>query len=201
TPKDFEGKKYGGWGSPMEDAMLKGIMEKNNADFGKLKIINIGTADFFTSVQRDVDFCWIYYGWDGISAELKGVSLNFIKLQDVDSELDFYTPVIMTSASVIEKDPETVRKFLRATSKGYEYAIEKPEEAAEILLEYAPEIDRELAIASQKYLAKEYKSDAKRWGEMKKEVWETYGNWMYKNGLLESELNVEEAFTNEFLPE
>ena len=36
------------------------------------------------------------------------------------------------------KDPETVRKFLRATSKGYEYAIEKPEEAAEILLEYAP---------------------------------------------------------------
>ena len=36
---------------------------------------------------------------------------------------------------------------------------------------------------------------------MKKEVWETYGNWMYKNGLLESELDAEEAFTNEFLPE
>ncbi|HHV97693.1 MAG TPA: ABC transporter substrate-binding protein [Clostridiaceae bacterium] len=201
TPKDFEGKKYGGWGSPMEDAMLKGVMEKYNADFNKLTIVNIGMADFFTSVQRDVDFCWIYYGWDGIAAELKGIPLNFIKLQDVDPELDFYTPLIMTSESLIEKDPEMIRKFLRATAKGYKYAIEKPEEAAEILLEYAPEIDRQLAIESQKYLAKEYIADAKRWGEMKKEVWETYGNWMYKNGLLESELDAEEAFANEFLPE
>ena len=27
SPKDFEGKKYGGWGSPMEVATLKGLME------------------------------------------------------------------------------------------------------------------------------------------------------------------------------
>ena len=36
NPKDFEGKKYGGWGSPMEEAMLKGIMDKNGADFLRL---------------------------------------------------------------------------------------------------------------------------------------------------------------------
>jgi len=200
NPKDFEGKKYGGWGSPMEEAMLKGIMDKNGADFSKLQIINIGTADFFTSVQRDVDFSWIYYGWDGVAAKLKGIPLNFIKLQDVDPELDCYTPVIMSSEKVLEKDPEMVRKFLRATAKGYEYAVENPEEAAGILLKHAPEIDQQLAIESQKYLAGEYISDSKKWGEMRKEIWETYGDWMYEKGLLESQLNAEEAFTNEFLP-
>ncbi|MDZ7837529.1 MAG: ABC transporter substrate-binding protein [Actinomycetota bacterium] len=33
TPADFEGKLYGGWGSPMEEAMLKGLMEKYGADY------------------------------------------------------------------------------------------------------------------------------------------------------------------------
>jgi len=62
TPADFEGKKYGGWGSPIEEAMLKGLMEKYGADFSRLEIVNIGASDFFTSVERDVDFTWIYYG-------------------------------------------------------------------------------------------------------------------------------------------
>jgi len=33
SPRDFEGKKYGGWGSPMEEAMLKALMQKEGADF------------------------------------------------------------------------------------------------------------------------------------------------------------------------
>lgn len=200
TPKDFEGKKYGGWGSPMEEAMLKGVMEKSSADFSKLQILNIGTADFFASVQRDVDFSWIYYGWDGVAAELKNFPINFIKLQDVDSDLDFYTPVIIANEELLKKNPNMVKKFMKATSKGYEYAVANPEDAVADLLKHAPEIDEKLAIASQKYLANEYISDAKRWGEMKLDIWETYGNWMYEKGLLEDKLDAKEAFTNEFLP-
>jgi ABC-type nitrate/sulfonate/bicarbonate transport system substrate-binding protein len=67
SPKDFENKRYGGWGSPMEEAMLKALMEKEGADFSKLEMIDIGASDFFTSISRDVDFAWIYYGWDGDS--------------------------------------------------------------------------------------------------------------------------------------
>ena len=46
TAKDFEGKKYGGWGSPMEIAMLKGLMEIEGGDFNKLDIIDIDASDF-----------------------------------------------------------------------------------------------------------------------------------------------------------
>lgn len=201
TPKDFEGKKYGGWGSPMEVATLKGLMAIDNGDFSQVEIVDIGALDFFTAVNEYVDFTWIYYGWDGISAELKDFPINFIRLQDVDPNLDFYTPVIIASEDYLAKNPETARKFLRAVSRGYAYAIENPEEAADMLLVDNPEIDRDLAVASQKYLANEYQGDAGQWGVMNETIWTNYSKWMYDQGLLEKELNVNEAFTNEFLPQ
>ena len=37
SPKDFEGKRYGGWGGPAEEATLKTIMDKHQADFNKVE--------------------------------------------------------------------------------------------------------------------------------------------------------------------
>lgn len=200
TAKDFEGKKYGGWGSPMEEAMLKGLMKIEGGDFDKLETVDIDSLDFFTSVKDHVDFTWIYYGWDGVAAELQNYDINFIKLQDVEPALDFYTPTIIAHDDLLEQRPQLAEKFLRATSKGYKFAIEQPQEAGKILVKYLPELDEEMVIASQEYLAKEYQAQAPRWGEMKKEVWETYGKWMFDNDLLENKLDAEKAFTNDFLP-
>jgi len=199
TPADFEGKKYGGWGSPTEEAILKTLMEGYGADFSKLELVNIGASDFFTSVERDVDFAWIFYGWDGIKAELTGFDLDFMLLQDVDPMLDFYTPVIIASQDTIDNDPGLVADFLEATQKGYEYAIDNPQEAAEILLEESSELDSELVAASQEYLAGNYISYAEGWGYMKESIWEDFGNWMYDSGLLAGRFDAGSAYTNEFL--
>ncbi|MGM0365059.1 MAG: ABC transporter substrate-binding protein [Actinomycetota bacterium] len=200
TPADFEGKKYGGWGSPMEETMLKGLMEKYSADFSKLEIVNIGATDFFTSVQRDVDFAWIYYGWDGIRAELIGFPLEFMLLQDLDPVLDFYTPVIIASETTIKNEPELVRRFLEATEKGYQFSIQDPIAAADIFLKDNSELKKDMLSASQQYLSKNYISHDEGWGYMKKEIWEGYSGWMFEKGLIASPLKVEEAYTNEFLP-
>lgn len=200
TPKDFEEMRYGGWGSPMEEAVIKGIMKKHGADFSKVRMVNIGSTDFFAAVKRDVDFAWIYWGWAGIEAELRGMELNFVELAVEDPALDYYTPVLIANEDTLTKRPELVKKFLKATSRGYEYAIAEPEEAAELFLKAVPELDRELVMASQKYLSKEYQADAPRWGEMKESVWKNYAEWMYSNQLIEKELEYKEAFTNDFLP-
>lgn len=201
SPKDFEGKTYGGWGSPIEEAMIKGLMEKEDGAFSTVEMVDIGASDFFTSVENEVDFAWIYYGWDGVKSELMDFPINFIKLQEVEPALDFYTPIIIASEETLENDPELARRFLRATTKGYEFSIDNPGEAVESLLKHAPEIDRDLAILSQEYLAKEYRAEADRWGVMKAEIWENYTNWMTERGLLENELDIEKAYTNEYLPE
>jgi ABC-type nitrate/sulfonate/bicarbonate transport system substrate-binding protein len=199
TPADFEGKKYGGWGSPTEVAMLRGLMEKFNADYSLLEIVNIGASDFFTSVERDVDFAWIFYGWDGIKAELSGFDLDFMLLQDVDPVLDFYTPLIIASEDMIKDDPELVRDFLEATNKGYSFAINDPQKAAGILLAENSELDENLVAASQKYLAGKYINNDQDWGFMELKIWEDFSGWMHEKGLLGKELDAENAFTNEFL--
>lgn len=201
SPKDFVGKKYGGWGSPAEHAMIKSLMDKYGADVSKVEEVNIGTADFFSSVEKDVDFSWIFYGWDGIQAELKKFPLNVIMIKDEDPALDYYTPVLIASEKTIGENPELVKKFLAATDKGYQFAIAHPEESAEILLANAPELDPELVRASQRWLADKYQDDAPQWGLQKQEVWENYARWLNDNGLLETEIDAAAAFTNDFLPE
>lgn len=201
TPKDFEGKSYGGWGSPVEKSVINSLMKTQNADVEKVKIVNIGDADFFTAVKKDIDFAWIYYGWTGVEAELRGEKINMIYLTDYSEKLDYYTPVLTTNEKMISENPDTVKAFVQAASKGYEFAIENPEDAADILIKAAPDLDAELVKKSQAWLASKYKDDADRWGEQKLEVWENYASWMLENGLLEKELDAKKAFTNEFLPE
>ena len=201
TPKDFAGKSYGGWGSPVEETVIASLMKQENANPDDVSIINMGDTDFFTAVKRDVDFAWIYYGWTGVEAELRGEKINMIYLTDYSKNLDYYTPVLATNEEMIKTNPDTVKAFLKATSKGYQYAIDEPEKAAEILIAAAPDLDADLVRKSQEWLASKYTDDAPRWGEQKLEVWENYANWMYENKLLEKQLNAKEAFTNEFLPE
>ena len=201
SPKDFEGKTYGGWGSPSENAILDAVMKKENVEFSKLKVLDIGEDDFFTAVNKNVDMMWIFEGWTAIEAKQKGIDLNYISLRDLDERLDYYTPVIISNETLLDENPELAKKFLSATSKGYNYSIENPEEAAKILVRYAPEIDEDLAIESQKFLAKEYISDAARWGEMKDSVWNNYTEFLREYNLIEKDLKASDAYTNEFLPE
>jgi len=200
SPKDFEGKIYGSWGTEIETAFIKTMMEKENADVEKLEVIDIVSYDFLTSITNDVDFQWIYYGWDGIAAEEKGVDISFIKLQDIDERLNFYTPIIITSETLIEEDPDLVKRFLSAATKGYEYVAANPEEAVKDLLKHAPETDVDIATASQIYLADEFIADSKGWGYMEDSIWTTFSDWMFENGVIAKELDVEKAYTNEFLP-
>ncbi len=199
-PKDFEGKKYGGWGSASEEATLKTVMLKAGADPDKLDIINIGASDFFTVINRDIDFAWIFYAWTGIEAEIRGVPLNTIMVKDLDPALDYYTPVLFTTEQVIEDSPELVRDFLAACAMGYQYAAENPDQAADILISQVPEIDSELVKRSQRWLSPRYIDDAPRWGEQKKEVWQNYTRWMSEHKLLPGDVDVDLAFTNKFLP-
>lgn len=200
TPKDFEGKKYGGWGSPAEEAMIKALMDNQKADFSKVAMINIGSADFFTSVNKDVDFAWIFWGWTGIESQLKQMQLNFIPLRQYNEALDFYTPVLITSEKTIKNDPDLVDRFMKATSAGYEYSIKNPKKSGDILCKAVPELNKDLVRDSQVYLSKQYQSDAGQWGEMSALRWKKYGDWMYEQKLLEKPLDYKQAFTNEFLP-
>jgi len=201
SPAKFEGQRYGGWGAPVEEAVIGSLMKEQGADIGKVEMISIGDSDFFTAVKRDIDFAWIYYAWTGVEAELRGEDINMVYLTDYSDSLDYYTPVLATNETMIKEQPEVVKAFVAGAAKGYQFAIEHPEDAAAVLSAAEPDLNAELVLASQKWLSPRYQDDAPRWGEQKLSVWENYANWMYEHGLLEGELEADKAFTNEFLPE
>lgn len=198
--KNFEGKTYGGWGLPSEDAILKALMQKENADFSKIKIVNIGEADQLTSLIKDIDLTWIFYGWTGKEAELRKQPLNMIWLKDVDPALDFYTPVLITSEKMTQSQPELTRHFMKAVSEGYQYAIKNPKESAEILIKNAPEANPDLIRSSQTWLSPQYQADASQWGIQKAVVWERYAKWLVERNLLPKMIDPSKAYTNDFLP-
>ncbi|WP_028543850.1 ABC transporter substrate-binding protein [Paenibacillus taiwanensis] len=200
TPHDFEGKTYGGWGSPVEEAVIRSIMQQEKADYDKVKNVNMGNADYFTAVKKDIDFAWIFYAWTGIEAELRGEPIDMIYVNQFSDKLDYYTPVIATNEKTIQDDPELVKSFMSAVSKGYQFAIDKPEEAADLLLKAVPDLNKELVQASQKWLSPKYKDDAPRWGEQKREVWDNYMTWLVDNKLMEKTIDIDKAYTNDFLP-
>lgn len=198
-PKDFEGKKYGGWGSPIEQATLKVLMEKDGGDVNEVDIITSGDTDFFVASERDIDFAWIFEAWTGIEAQLRGIELNYIDLGKEDENLDYYTPVIITNEDKIQNNSDLISRFMKATAKGYEFTIENHNEAAQILLDNAPELDEDLVRASQEWLSSRYQADAEKWGLQKREVWDNYTNWLFERDLIEKNIDTTKAFTNDFL--
>ncbi len=199
SPSDFEGKSYGGWGSPIEEATIRALMKRREADFSQVEMITTGEVDQLISIEREADFAWIFFGWTGIEAELKGLDFTFIELRSEDPALDYYTPVIISSEALINTNPELVRSFMRATAKGYHLAITNPEEAANILLAAVPELNPDLVLASQLWLAERYQAEAEKWGLQKLDTWENYGQWLLENGLIAELPEMEKAFTNNFL--
>jgi len=200
-PKDLEGKKYAAFGLPIERQVLDVLMKCDGADVGKLQFVDIGSSDPLTAISRDMDVAWIYEGWEGIEAQLRGMDVNAIRFLDwVQCLPDYYTPVLVTSEQMVAQRPDVVRRFVAATAQGYRYAIDHPDEAADILIQAAPEADPELIRRSQAWLSPRYQADAPRWGEQKLAVWQGYSDWMNSHGLLPKAIDPAKAFTNEFLP-
>ncbi len=201
SPKEMEGHSYATWDLPTEKSIISSCMEREGGDFSKVELIPSTVTDTLTAIQTNVDSVWIYYAWDGVACEVKGLDTNYFAFKDIDPAFDFYTPVLVANNAFLESEPEVARAFLEATQKGYADAIENPEEAADILCKYAPELDRDIVLASQEWLADEYISDAEKWGIIDAERWNRFYDYLWNNKLIEKEIADNYGFSNDYLPE
>ena len=177
-------------------------MEKDGGDFDKIELIPSTVTDEVSALKtKSVDSIWIFYAWAGVKTELEGLETDYFAFADIDPVFDYYTPVLISGNTFLEEEPEIAKAFLAALSKGYEDAIANPEEAAEILCKAAPELDSELVLASQKYLAEQYQADASQWGYIDAERWNNFYSWVNENELVEDEVPLDTGFTNEYLPQ
>ncbi len=204
TPKGLEGKKYATWDLDVEKAVIRDVMKADGGNFDLVKLIPSTVTDEVSALQSgSVDAIWIFYGWAGVACQVAGLDTDYFEFKDINPVFDYYTPVIIGNNAWLNKNPETAKAFLAALTKGYTYAIENPKEAADILMDAAPELksNSNLVYASQKYLATKYIADATRWGEFDAKRWAAFFDWLNKNNLLKDKIDPNYGFTNNYLPD
>lgn len=199
SPKDFEGKTYAGWGGPGEAAVLEAVMTQAGADFSKLNMV-VSDGSGFTALEDKADIMWFFEGWDNITCEMNNFPINYMPVKDLDDRLDYYTPVIIAGNDTLENRPEMVKKFLKATEKGYQYAISHPKESAQLLHKHAPDYSLEMLTKSQEFLAEKYMEDTDVWGMMSDETWDNYTEFMAEYQVIDKTIPASDCYTNEFLP-
>ena len=203
TPKGLEGKQYASWDLPVEIETMRAVMTADGGDFDKVKRIPSTVTDEVSALKsRSVDAIWIFYAWAGIACKKAGLDIDYFAFTDIEPVFDYYTPVIIANNDFLKNQPETAKAFLSALTKGYEYAIDHPVEAADILMKAAPELksNSELVYASQEYLADRYQADAAHWGVFDADRWNRFYNWLNENKLVEAAIPENTGFTNDYLP-
>jgi len=204
TPKGLEGKRYATWDMDVEKETIREVMKADGGNFDLVELIPSTVTDEVSALKSgSVDAIWIFYGWAGVACETAGLETDYFEFADISPVFDYYTPVIIGNNAWLDENPETAKAFVEALSKGYTYATENPKDAADILMNAAPELksNSELVYASQEYLAKEYVADASEWGEFDPERWSAFYNWLNEKNLLEEKIDPDFGFTNEYLPE
>ena len=206
TAKGLAGKRYSTWDSPIELAMLKALVEKDGGVWEDVELIpNTITDEPGALAANQTDAIWVFYGWSGINAQIQGFDYDWFYFKDLDATFDYYTPVIIGNDDYMKANPEITKAFMAAVKKGYEFAAQNPEEAAQILIDSDTDgvlaDTEELVKQSQTYLSAQYIADAPYWGYIDPARWNAFYGWLNSTGLLEKELPEGIGFTNEYLSE
>ena len=204
-PSELDGKIYGGYGASFEEPVIRTIIQ-NDGGKGEFKNVTLNVDAPEALMSKRVDFAWIFLGWQGIQAKREGLPLTTFAIGDYGIP-DYYTPVLITSRATLENKKDTLKKFMRATARGYEYARTHPKESAEILINEAQQgtfPDPGLVFESQEYLSPRYANSRKQWGIQEKSAWQNYPSFMIENGSIFdasgkpiSELDFDALYTNE----
>lgn len=204
---ELDGKIYGGYGAPYEEAVMKHII-RNDGGEGEFKQVVVDTAPLEALESKKVDFVWIFDGWDGIEAKRRGFEIKQFPVTEHGIP-DRSTPNIITSPQAISDNPELLERFMKATIRGYEFARSNPDEAARALIEAASKgtfADEELVYESQRYLSDRYQEEGKTWGYQEPELWQNYPEFMLQQeaildaaGKPVDDLDFESLYTNQFI--
>ena len=210
SPKDLDGKTYAGFGTPDEGPELKYVI-KADGGTGVFKTITLNTTAYEAVYNNSADFTIAVTTWEGIQAKLLGNQMRFCEFTDYGFPVQ-YSSVIESSNKYLEANPDTAKKFLAATQKGYQYAQDHPVEAAKLLVKANPQTikDANLAEQSALMLARDgyYTGVDGKVGPVDAAIWNKYGNFLYSSKLLTgadgkpltSEPSWNSFFTNDYLP-
>ncbi|GLY10702.1 ABC transporter substrate-binding protein [Pseudobacillus badius] len=199
TPKDLEGKTVGFTGIPLNEAIVRTMMEKDKGNPEKVKMVDVGFELNSAVVTKKADAVVGAY----INHEVPLLKHEGHETRNLDPTKygvpNFYELVAVTSDQTWEEQEKEIKAFWRAAEKGFEFTEKHPDEALQILLSKQDEANfpliEEVEKQSLDILLPKMKSE-KGFGSQAKEPWEETAQWMKKAGLIKKEPKIDDMFIN-----
>lgn len=189
TPKDFDGKTFVSFGSAEQTAVLRQMI-RTAGGTGDFETATAGTNTFQALTNGQGDFGGFYATWENVESELHGPALHCFVASDwgVPGNPDQLGFAVNAAWLKDASHGDTLRRFLAAVRRGYDYALANPDEAADILVDQAGEaqLDPELTHASMQEIV-----DGNYWttddptavpGTVNLEATQAYIDFLYENG-------------------
>ena len=169
TPQDMVGKKIGTQSTAF--VLLRALLAKNKIDEKSMTIIPIG-SDMTPLLTGQVD---TITGWQTNTTALKPLGADRVDLRLWDTGVRLYALPYYATNDMIQKQPETLVRFLRATARGWAYANKNRDAAADMLIKEYPNLNRadeREAVDSLMSYAYNANTNANGWGAMDRAVWQ-----------------------------
>ena len=202
---DLKGLSLGGGaGSPVHNVVPAWLeMNGKPRDFIKLVRLDPAVVDAsFMEGKTDLAECWQASNRPILAkmAKAAGVQVDWLRYSDFG--LNAYGSGFATSDAMIQKKPETVRRFLRASYRGFEEAFKNPEAAADILVKMFPASDRAIALAQIKETAdimNDPQAKAEGLGFLREDRMAATLNFVDKAYDVKGKVKLADIYTNRFL--
>jgi len=210
NPRDLDGRIYGGFGSAWENALISSVI-RHAGGKGEFETITLGTSAYQALENGAVDFTLEVYTWEGVKAELEGIKQGAFRYADYGVP-DEHTTLIGSSRRFLRDRPGEAKAFMRATRKGYEFAVDHPDEAVDLMIAANRDAltDRRLVRASLQALidGHYFRSENGNIGHIDPSKMEAIGSYLFNAEILNDadgkpvsrKPDFVGYFTNDFLP-
>ncbi len=164
---------------------------------GEVRLEVIGYTQLANLTEGRVDAAVVYANNEPVQLEQAGYDVVVMPVAD-------YAPLIsnglITNEETIREQPELVRRFVRAFLRGLADTLDDPDAAFDISRKYVEGLDENEATqqAVLEATLPYWYGEPLGWADLA--AWQTTEEVMREAGLLSTPVEVEEAFTNEFLP-
>jgi len=199
TPKDFTGKKIGVWFGSWE-AQFDALIAQQGITRNDFSLINQGySMDAFINGDLDIASAMVYNEYHVVLENgIKPEELNIIDYANYG--LDFPGDTLFTSKKIAEQSPDLCIRMVRASLKGWQYAIEHPDEAVAIVLKYdksgVQKSGHQLSMMTE--IVKLVQVEGRQLGRSDSDTLQRTIDTLLKYGVLKSALQTKDIMTNEF---
>jgi NitT/TauT family transport system substrate-binding protein len=194
----------GGSASPVHN-IVPTWLEQNGKPKDFIKLLRMDPAVVDASLiegKIDLAECWraSNRAVTQKQAASAGVTVGWIEYSDYG--LNAYGSGFAVTEDTIAKRPDMVKKFLRASYRGYEFAAANPDQAADIMVKMFPAVDRAVALQQIKEintLIVDPQVRARGLGFLRDDRMQTTAKFVDKAFALNAKIKPEDLYTNDLL--